>query len=310
MSETTQLLVPLDGSGLALNAIPYAQALVGDAGSIVLLQVVSPAKPVRSGLGTPVVSEEFTGAWGLETAHKGLDDTAESLRRHLPSSVSIRSIVSSGDPATEVLNAIGREKITTVVMTSHARGALGRAAFGSVADRVAHNADVPVVIIRPTDETGVIGRPAFFRRIVLPLDGSNLAAEAVPFAQNVATRLNLPISLVNVLDTVSTYAAAGALPLPQSALDEWWNEARDMLTPTATALEAAGITTKIEILQGAAFAAIANYAKPGDMIVMTTHGRTGFVRWLLGSVAEKLVRSAPVPVCVVPARKKGGAPAA
>lgn len=303
MSEAHQVLVPVDGSKLALSAIPFAQALVGDAGSIVLFQVVPPAEPVRSELGTPIVSEEFTGEWGVETAHKELDETAQSLRMHLPAGVSVRTIVAYGDPAGQILDAIGREKISSVVMTSHARGALGRAAFGSVADRVAHNANVPVVIIRPTDEVGVVGRPAFVRRIILPLDGSKLAAEAVPFAQNVATRLNIPISLLNVLDTVSTYVAAGALPMPQSALDEWWNEARDMLTPTANALDAAGITTRIEILQGAAFAAIANYAKPGDLIVMTSHGRTGFRRWLLGSVAEKLVRSAPVPVCVVPARE-------
>lgn len=303
MSAANQLLVPIDGSKLALSAIPFAHALAGDTGSIVLLQVVPPAEPVRSDLGTPIVSEEFTGEWGVETAHKGLDETAQSLRTHLPADVSVRTIVANGDPASEILDAIAREKITTVVMTSHARGAFGRAAFGSVADRVAHNADVPVVIIRPTDDAGMVGRPAFIRRIVLPLDGSKLADEAVPFAQDVATRLNLPISLVNVLDTVSTYVAAGALPMPQSAFDEWWNEARDMLAPTAAALEAAGVSTSIEILQGAAFAAIANHAKPGDLIVMTSHGRTGFRRWLLGSVAEKLVRAAPVPVCVVPARK-------
>ena len=69
MSEANQLLVPIDGSKLALSAIPFAQALAGDAGSIVLFQVVPPAEPVRSELGTPIVSatlfRQWNAAWVL-----------------------------------------------------------------------------------------------------------------------------------------------------------------------------------------------------------------------------------------------------
>ena len=188
-------------------------------------------------------------------------------------------------------------------MTSHARGALGRAAFGSVADRVARTADIPVVIIRPTDDIVAVGKPAQLQRVILPLDGSALADSAIPYVKDVAARLGKPVSLVHVIDTVSPYVASAALPVPQSALDDSWNAARDMLEPTAKIFDEAGISSKIEILQGAPFAAISNFATPSDLIVMTSHGRTGFTRWLLGSVAEKLVRSAPAPVCIVPARE-------
>jgi len=208
-----------------------------------------------------------------------------------------------GDPASEILEAAQREQIGTIVMTSHARGALGRAAFGSVADRVARTADIPVVIIRPTDDIVAVGKPAQLQRVILPLDGSALADSAIPYVKDVAARLGKPVSLVHVIDTVSPYVASAALPVPQSALDDSWNAARDMLEPTAKIFDEAGVSSKIEVLQGAPFAAISNFATPSDLIVMTSHGRTGFTRWLLGSVAEKLVRSAPAPVCIVPARE-------
>jgi len=303
LDTSKNMLVPLDGSDLPKSAIPLAQTLAGADGSILLMQVVSPSDPIRDNLGVALVSEEMAGRWHVEEIQKELDEFADSLRSRMHSDVTVKTAVTVGDPATEILDAAQREQIATIVMTSHARGALGRVAFGSVADRVARTAEIPVVIVRPSDEIGALGKAARLRRIILPLDGSALANSAIPYVKNVAQRLGIPVTLVHVIDTVSPYVAAAALPVPQSALDVWWNEARDMLEPAAKMFDEAGVNSKIEILQGAPFAAISNFATPSDLIVMTSHGRTGFTRWLLGSVAEKLVRSAPAPVCIVPSRE-------
>ena len=309
MDTSKKILIPLDGSDLAKSAVPLAQALAGADGSMLLLQVVSPSDPIRDNLGVALVSEEMAGQWHVEEVQKELDEFAESLRSRMHSSVTVKTTIIVGDPATEILDAAQREQIGMIVMTSHARGALGRVAFGSVADRVARTAEIPVVIVRPSDEIETLGKPAQLRRIILPLDGSALADSAIPFVKDVAARLGLPVSLVHVIDTVSPYVASAAMPVPQSALDDWWNESRDMLEPAAKVFDDAGVTSKIQVLQGAPFAAISNFATPSDLIVMTSHGRTGFTRWLLGSVAEKLVRSAPAPVCIVPARKPAPAEA-
>lgn len=303
MDTSKHLLVPLDGSDLAKSAMPMAQALAGADGSMLLVRVVSPSDPIRDNLGVALVSEEMAGRWHVDEVQKELDEFADSLRSRMHSDVIVRTAVTVGDPATEILDAAQREQIGTIVMTSHARGALGRVAFGSVADRVARTAEIPVVIVRPSDEIGTLGKAARLRRIILPLDGSALADSAIPYVNAVAARLGIPVSLVHVIDTVSPYVASAAMPVPQSALDEWWNEARDMLEPASKIFDEAGVSSKIEVLQGTPFAAISNFATPRDLIVMTSHGRTGFTRWLLGSVAEKLVRSAPAPVCIVPARE-------
>jgi nucleotide-binding universal stress UspA family protein len=65
-------------------------------------------------------------------------------------------------------------------------------------------------------------------------------------------------------------------------------------------LAARGVEASVEVWRGAPFSAISETARDGDLIVMASHGRVGFRRWLLGSVAEKLVRSGPVPVMIVP----------
>jgi nucleotide-binding universal stress UspA family protein len=307
LDTSKNMLIPLDGSELAKSAIPLAQALAGADGNMLLLQVLPPSDPIRDNLGVALVSEDMAGSWHMEEVQRDLDAFAETLRLRMQSAIAVKAAVTVGDPATEILNSAQREHIRTIVMTSHARGALGRVAFGSVADRIARTAEIPVVIVRPSDEIETLGVPAKVRRIIVPLDGSALADSAIPYVRDVAARLGIPVSLVHVIDTVSPYVASAAMPIPQSALNDWWNEARDMLEPAAKIFDEAGVSSKIEVLQGSPFAAISNFVTPSDLIVMTSHGRTGFTRWLLGSVAEKLVRSAPAPVCIVPARKSAPA---
>ena len=86
-------------------------------------------------------------------------------------------------------------------MTTHGRGALGRWAFGSVADQVTRRSPVPVLVVRPA-ETVEEAAPAI-QRLVVPLDGSTLAEEAVPVAQSLAQRLNVPVHLLTAIDVAS-----------------------------------------------------------------------------------------------------------
>jgi nucleotide-binding universal stress UspA family protein len=78
------------------------------------------------------------------------------------------------------------------------------------------------------------------------------------------------------------------------------SEATSWLTEASERLRKAGIDASWEILSGSPYAAIIDILQPGDMVVMASHGRSGVKRMLLGSVAEKLTREAPVPVVIVP----------
>ena len=265
------ILVPLDGSPEAEQALPYAEALAEPGCQLILLEV-------------------------------GEDPDCEFalLDRHAGSCARLETV--SGDPAEQILRTARDFGVGAIVMTTHGRGALGRWAFGGVADAVTRRSPAPVMVVRPGEATT---EPAL-RRLVVPLDGSPLAETALPVAQSLALRLGIPVRLVTAVDPVSFVPSAVA---PALAFDaEVYNdtlaalrgEAEASLTRASEALREAGVGASWEILSGSPYAAITDALQPGDVVVMTSHGRSGVTRLLLGSVAEKLIREGSTPVILVP----------
>ena len=301
------VLVPLDGSSVAEQAIPYAQALLSDAEMGVLLRVVPELEPLLSEL-----------MWTLEAASESAETAAaraelDRVKAHLADTRIRWTIdVVHGDPAEEILEAIARHRIDVVAMTTHGRGALGRVTFGSVADRVTRASPIPVLLVRAhSDESPLT--TATVRRLVVPLDGSVLAEAALPVVVDRAKQLGIPVHLVRALNLAAVLTplvdGAGLLVSPSPEVCEQMTEAvehdaRDYLTSVAAGLEDDGVSATWDVLEGSPFFAIADATETGDLLVATSHGRGGVLRWLLGSVAEKLVREAPVPVLLVPSASR------
>jgi nucleotide-binding universal stress UspA family protein len=267
------ILVPLDGSELAEQALPYAELLAGSACELILLDV-----------------------W------EDPDDEFRLQERHGDSCARLETAV--GDPAEHILRVTEQLGARMIVMTTQGRGALGRAVFGSVADQVTRQATVPVMLIRPEVHAGSTTAPQI-RRLLVPLDGSPLAARALPVALALAKQLHIPVHLITVVGstnaaTVELTLAAFAAEQFQESLDSLFTEAETRLSDHAEQFEGEGVPCSWQVLRGSPYFAIADAARPGDVIVMTGHGRGGIVRLVLGSVAEKLVREAPVPVILVP----------
>ncbi len=266
------ILVPLDGSDLAERALPYAEALAAPGCELILLEV-GPA-----------------------------EDEFGALERHQGSCARLETAI--GDPAEQILQVAREMGVGLIVMTTHGRGALGRWAFGSVADTVTRTAPVPVMVVRPRDGDAEPG--PVIRRVVVPLDGSPLAEQALPTAQALAFQLNVPVHLVSAIDLTSLLPVEilPTVAFDASLYDETVSEVRTgaeaWLTEAAEQLRRAGVEATWEALSGSPFLVIGDAARPGDVIVLASHGRGGARRWFLGSVAEKLIREAPVPVVIVP----------
>jgi nucleotide-binding universal stress UspA family protein len=270
---------------------------------LLLLRVTPAAEPLTTPLtGMVVASQDEIGAIWRQSADAELETaaTASGVDRSR-----IELLVVAGQPAAQIVAVAAERGDAIVVMSSHGRGALGRAIFGSVADRVAHTATVPVLIVRP-DKDALAAGAVLFRRIIVPLDGSELAEAALPEAATLAKHLGAPIHLVRAVDptTWMPYAAGGE-PAPAISpdvttriIDQAREEASQSLASAAAKL--GGVQVTQQVLEGSPFFAIADVLQPGDLLVMTSHGRSGVQRWLMGSVAEKLVREAPVPVMIVP----------
>lgn len=307
-AEMSRILVPLDGSPAAERAIPFAQAMLAPGDEIVLLRVIPEPDPVLTELLWAIDSPQDEAE-----AATARDDLKRVKSQRIDPDVQSTIEVTVGDPAEQILHVIDQMDIRSVVMTTHGRGAIDRVIFGSVADRIARTSPVPVLLVRPElTETGPA--TAVLHRLVVPLDGSPWAEAALPRTMELAQQLMIPVHLVKVINSAMVLASlsgGGMFPVapPQDIYEQLIMDlegtASAYLNSVATRLQERGIKATWAVLDGSPYTEIANTLQAGDLLVMTSHGRGGVMRWLLGSVAEKLVREAPAPVLLVPSELRG-----
>jgi nucleotide-binding universal stress UspA family protein len=207
--------------------------------------------------------------------------------------------VLAGPPAPVIIDA-GRD-FDLIAMATHGRSGIGRWVYGSVADKVLHGASVPVLLVRarPAATAGAVPP----RRILLPLDGSELAEQALPLALALAERAGAELILAQ-----SIASAAMALANPYGygvgaaeLLEHVQAGAQAYLEDVGQRLADGRLTVRTEVRLEPAAEAILDVAseKQADLIVMSTHGRSGVGRWVLGSVADRVLRGTTVPVLLV-----------
>jgi len=147
-----------------------------------------------------------------------------------------------------------------------------------------------------------------YKKILVPLDGSKLAECALPYVEELAKCCDTEkVILVSVTERVQGYRAFEdpSQPLGQQlvpeAVGKKEKQAQRYLGRIAKAMEAKGIKVGTEVLLGDPAEEIVIYAKhPGcDLIIMSSHGRSGLSRWTHGSVADRVFRGSPVPVLMV-----------
>ena len=145
-----------------------------------------------------------------------------------------------------------------------------------------------------------------FERILVPLDGSPVAERAIPAAVRIARAFGGSVIMLNVVaPPVSSGKFSSLDAYPKVGTDEELAEATEYLKTLAQSEQLGGITTEAHTLVGGTAPTIITAARSlrADLIVLCTHGYTGFQRWMLGSVAEKVIRHAPIPVFVL---REGG----
>lgn len=142
-------------------------------------------------------------------------------------------------------------------------------------------------------------------KILVPLDGSKLAERAVEQAEKIAKALSYELILFQVIQNPLAHAPeAGPAAEEQATLDTI-DKTNAYLKSIASGLEGKGIKTRVEVGEGPPYARILGLAHKEDVdfIIMSTHGRTGLTRALMGSVAEKVVYTTKRPVMLVKPEK-------
>ena len=190
--------------------------------------------------------------------------------------------------------------VDLIVMSSHARGGIKRIALGSVSDYLIRHTNIPVLVVKRGASFFAATPEETVSRIVVPLDGSALAEQILPDVAKLALRLNATVSLVKVL-TPQTYSQR---QITQAGLP-WWDEdiafAEASLARAATYLTEEGVAVNQDvILSDNVPSAILDYAARtrADLIAIATRGNGGVNRFLLGTVADEVVRRARVSLLV------------
>lgn len=282
-----RILVPTDGSANSERALPYALAVARrTGGEIDLVHVRGPEE------GGGVVTDPAAIAESLRAmaARAGAGETAKASVLH--------------GPVTETILGHARGwGADLVVLTTHGRGPVSRCWIGSVADDLIRSSSVPVLVIRnDPDAAEPPGEPPM-TRILIPLDGSARAESIIGPAISLGSARGVSYSLFRV---VRPMRALGPDPfcfevgiVPDEA---GLAAAREYLSGVARRVwrgNDAKVETRVDSA-GCAARAILDAGQPGrfDVIALSTRGRGGLSRLLLGSVADKVIRGSSVPVLV------------
>jgi nucleotide-binding universal stress UspA family protein len=287
-------MVPLDGSPFSERALPLAVALAHRSGAELRLVHVL----------VPLANRVFIEADG------GAQQYLDGLARRLTEESGVRAVAVRrvGRQAVGELSYYSAEEgIDLVVMATHGWGGLQRAWLGSVADGLIREARVPVVAFRPEEDAPRIDGKAV-EEILVPLDGSALSESVLEEALRLGgpgARYTL-VRVVPVGPPSTSISGTIELAYRQELLDALRSGAEQYLTEVAARLRAEGHDVRTEVIlhPQPARGILDRAAEIGaDMIAMATHGRSGLERLALGSVADKVLRGAEIPVLIMRAQE-------
>jgi nucleotide-binding universal stress UspA family protein len=288
-----RIVVPLDGSELAEQVLPYVR-LLGKTLSVPidLLRVVDPSFSYMADF-TNVLRSEQTDSPMVRHAEGYLERIIASLREEgLRASGAVFKVY--GDTAaSQILSEAEKEPATLIVMSTHGRSGVARWTLGSVTDKVLHTTSNPLMIIRARGQ-GIPLAEAKMHKVIIPLDGSFLSEQVVPYVIPLVKALGLDVSLVR------------ALECPVSVNSHVF-QAMDYLEEVADKLRQQGIpSVEKRLIFGHPPSVIEDLVEEDldSLVAMTSNVRSGLGRWVLGSVTDRVVRHSPAPVLVIRATRE------
>ena len=326
-----RIIVPLDGSNMAEQAIPVAARIArASKGSIIFLRVVT----VPLEIGSQVVPLSGFSSTTLENdINTAMRYLAAIARRDELDGISLKMKVLTGSPAQKIQDAVEEEQADLVVMCSHGDAGIKRFVIGSVAQKVARHSTVPVFVLRQDGSVPVSSYPDHLRPLravmaVVALDGSPLAEAALLPAASLVIALAAPargsLQLTRVVTLpikVRESGERGKYHYPESmemhSTDEAIRESKtylgnlvdhlrqgplkdaDITLTWSVALGNDVAKTLIRVAETGEDAEGSDVFGGADLMVLATHGRGGPERWMLGSITEHILGTTRLPLLIV-----------
>ena len=312
------ILVPLDGSKRAEQALPVAAHLAkASGGSLLLLRVVSTFKEFGM----------YTGGAGAavflqEAIDKDLMEATAYLARiacsHDLEGIETRIAVYTGQAAAYILDVAREQEIDLIVLCSHGYTGFKHWALGSVAQKVSRHSLTPVLLLREQN-LKLKEKMEHPLRVAVALDGSPFAEAALLPAAEIVATMSAPekgeLHLMQLVEMPTVEEEFGYMldtdfNFRQVALQEageYLQAVRARLLHELPAKSELSITWSVEECKDAADALVDIAAsgkgigtqKISDLLVLTTHGRSGLHRWLVGSVTERVLQGSTLPLLII-----------
>ena len=293
------ILVPLDGSKTAEKVLPYARYLAGKFKvPIELLAVVDVVE-----IASHMTSEKVHF---LDTIIEDAVQHSTTYLRGVATTIAatdVRCSVEKGRAEDTIIEKAATDKTMLITMATHGRSGLNRFLLGSIAEKVLRGTVNPLLLIRAGDEKSE--GEAMLKSIIVPLDGSELAEAVLPIVADMARKLDLEIELFRTYHVpYNVYSGDESLYAVnyEELLAGLRDEAGEYLEKKAADLKRLGVA-KVQCVtkEGLAADEIISLGRktPDNLIAMSSHGRSGVRRWMLGSVTEMVVRHSSDPVLVI-----------
>ncbi|HEY7311475.1 MAG TPA: universal stress protein [Gemmataceae bacterium] len=288
-------LVPLDGSLPSEQSLPYAASLARRSGAALQLAYVH--TPLLLGEGVMYLGTPDVHLWEEEKQY--LLRVVDRLKKAGLEKVSAQVLEGT---ITETLQEHALDEgCDLVVMTTHGRGPVSRFWLGSVADQLVHRLPIPLLLIRTREEEAPTASEPEVRNVLVALDATPTAEQILEPAGGLAKVLGASLTLLRVVPLVVPHVVYTEAAVSTTLADKLRAEAHVYLKRLAGSLRDQGIAVQTRIIaHNHPATAILNEAASGEygMLALETHGRRGLPRLFLGSVADKVVRGATVPVLV------------
>lgn len=284
MTSLQKILIPLDGSEVAEKAVFSGEELARRLGSELLLFSVC---------GNGESSEQSLASY--------LQRKVEGLQL---SGIKSTPVIARGDAPNQILDFSEKNGVDLIILSTHGRTGVSRWPLGNTCSKVIHESYIPLLLIRGL--TTVLGDRSAHRMLV-PLDGSRRSESTIPYIASLIETIGHEVILLRVNEAAETHGEIVDELVPcweqfrEEALSRTDKVIREYLEGIRQRLEAIDAEISCETLAGKAAPEIIRYAEEKDvaLIIMSTHGYSGFTPWQLGSVSRKVIEGSTKPILLI-----------
>ena len=295
----TRLLVPYDGSDPARAALTTAIALAQPGTTVTIVTVVDETTVIAQTASTMLAFDATALIEALDQQGAALLDDAQAQCRSVHVTAAVQLVHAT--PVVGIVSAIEKQTCDLIVMGTHARTGLARTFLGSTSEGVLRLSPVPVLTVRTGDHIG----SAPLASALVAIDDSAPADAAVALAARLQRTAGTQIVACHAVDLTRLYNTAIGYAFEPEHLEGELHDEGSTIVKHALERGGLGPDTPIAIVDGEPALAVIAEAEErhATLIIAGTHGRRGLSRFILGSVAENIVRHSTIPVLVVPTQR-------